>query len=283
MKFFGSEHTLGAIEGFAYKAMNCSHMPNATLFQRRRRELCEIINSTVEQLRAGVLFYYPPVYPHGLDYTAGHLMYRDTIPFWWYQNARVPDSVPIVFQSMMESGLIPSELFPMIAVCLQNPAPLVMSCTSAHRRITMQQPALVAELSQQNRVVAELISWWGHQVWTRGRMPVIREREYRPEADMIWRRHMEELWADDRIYLDDYNAMTPAQRQRFIYREDGPDPREEEMRWYTAENFLTQAQQEAMVFGERVPVGVTTSDDGFMRLLFSDSDMESDEMGEYSD
>ncbi len=283
MKYFGSELTLVVSAGFAYKVMNCSHMPTASLFQRRRRELCEMINQTVEQLRSGVLFYYPPVYPHGLDYTAGHLMYRDSIPFWWYQNAQIPWSQPVSFQSAMETGKIPADLFSHIAGCLSNPAPLVMCCTAAHRQITIRQQAIVGELSQQNRVVAELISWWGHQVWTRGRMPVIREREYQPETDAIWRRHMEELWADDRIYLDDFNQMTPAQRERYIYREDGPDPREEEMRWYTAENFLNQAQQEAHVFGERVPIGVTTSDDGFMRLLFSDSETESDERGDYSD
>ncbi len=70
-----------------------------------------------------------------------------------------------------------------------------------------------------------------------------------------------------------------ADRQGWLRdEEDGRFRNEEELRWYSSLNFFEQSVEEAIMFGERVPVGTYEDDQGIIHLLYSDDELEISEL-----
>jgi len=272
MKYIGSEIALVVpADSGSRMAMNCGHMPQNNLVQIRRRAMCNSINATINQLADGVLFYRSPMFPQCLDWYTGNTLYITQIPQWWYQLAQVPDSYPLDFESSGSASMLPVDLLEEIACYLENPSRLVLTHTCAHRYITMGQVRIVNRLADQTYPLARLLNWWGHRVWTRGRMPVLQE----PPAprDDEWLAQLYQRWDDQDARME---AAAYERLPRHIRDELEDAPRynhEEELHWYNAVNFLEQAQEEARVFGERIPLGVFTGPEGAVQLFYSDDEV----------
>jgi hypothetical protein len=274
----GSEHILGAIAVFGFRKMDTRHMARGTIVADRRLSMCQQVNSTLEQLASGVIFYYQPVYPHHVDFRSGHTQYLTQIPPWWYAQAQLPQVQPIQFASMSYEGTIPESLFYRIAIYMANPSRLVLSCTSSRRSVQIMEVAIITEIQSQRFPIAQLLRWYGHQLWTEGdRAPIINRTVDRDDA--AWLRGLYARWDDE-----ENRALTMEQYARnddlfaqggygFLeYEPPVPHPHEEEARWYDALNFFEQAVEEAYVFGERIPVGTRTLNSGIIQLIYSDEE-----------
>ena len=277
-KYVGSETSLGVNIGLGFEmAFQCDWMPAQNSSQRRRQALCRNICNVLNQLADGVIYYYTPVFPHTRSQEDGAMQYLTRIPDWWYVMSRLQDPVLIATSSMSDAS-VSTEVMIEIAKYLANPSRLVLCCTAGYRGITMAQPHIVGELSAQRFELAQLLSWWGHRVWSQGRMPTINVIE-RGE-DEAWLADLYRRWDQEE---ERYLAME-ARRQGMLPRhmrhpddeEAAAAPRwqgEEEARWYDAHNFYEQAVEEAYTFGERVPVGTVTDLNGTIHLLYSDDEI----------
>jgi hypothetical protein len=277
-KFVGSETSLDASIGIGSKmAFSCDWMPQDNLVQRRRFSLCGNICNVLNQLADGVIYYYTPVFPHTRSQEDGALQYLTRIPTWWYTMSRLTDPVLISTHSTADA-MVSTEILIELSKFLENPSRLVLCCSAGYRGITVAQPLIVAELSSQRHELAQLISWWGHRVWTAGRMPTIHPIER--GQDEQWLADLYQRWDQEE---ERYLAME-ARRQGLLPRhmrhpteeEEAAAPRwrgEEEARWYDAHNFLEQSIEEAYTFGERIPVGTLTDTDGTIHLLYSDDEI----------
>jgi hypothetical protein len=236
-------------------------------------EMCEIICSTLNQLATGVVFYYQPVYPHHMDFHTGHMQYMQTLPRWFLDQGRLEQNRPIVFGSMSYSGELPSDVFAAVAIFLHNPSRLALCCPYGHRVIQIREPAIIQELADQIFNPARLIEWWGHRLWSAGRMPILNTP---PEpSDARWLRELYQRWdREEEAYM-----RQEADRQGWLRdEEDGRFRNEEELRWYSSLNFFEQSVEEAIMFGERVPVGTYEDDQGIIHLLYSDDELEISEL-----
>jgi hypothetical protein len=285
-KFNGSGHNLDVrgVSEFeeAKLEMNCAHMEASNVVSRRRLELCQRINNTINQLANGVIFYYSPVFPHHLEWESGQIQYMTRIPAWWYAAAALPQTIQREFSNMDYQSNLPLDVAWMVASYLQNPSRLVISCPAIHRQVQISEPRIVAEIAEQWRPIAELRSWYGHQVWTRGRPAV--QNVVAPQANDQFLAALYERWDQEeeravRLHEERYEPHIRLARHMQDAEEQGDgwyQANQDELRWYTALNFYEQSVEEAITFGERVPRGVIHSDDGTMRLFFSESDSESE-------
>jgi hypothetical protein len=212
------------------------------------------------------------------------MQYLTRIPSWWYAMSRLPEPALLVTNSTADA-MVSTEIMIELSKYLENPSRLVLCCTAGYRGITIAQPMIVSELSAQHPALAQLISWWGHRVWTQGRMPTINVIE-RGE-DEQWLADLYRRWDQEE---ERYLAME-ARRQGMLPRhmrhpteeEEAAAPRwrgEEEARWYDAHNFFEQSVEEAYTFGERVPVGTVTDIDGTIHLLYSDDEFIAEDLSE---
>ncbi len=269
MRSLGSGKLLGVNGVFAFDMFGASHLPADNVVQRRRQSLCQQTNATLNQMASGVVFYYSPVFAHYLDYISGSVTYARTIPRWWYELARIPEASLLITQSVLYTGDMQADLFPAIAIFLVDPSRLVLTCSAAHRLVTIAQPHITAELSDQMRSPAALLSWWGHRVWTRGQMPVI--EPIVQAQDQHWLAQLYDRWdAEEAAIAQHQYDRLPLHIRREL--EDAP-PRwedEEQLRWYDAQTFLEQSIEEARIFGEREPIGVRSTESGDVVLLYSD-------------
>lgn len=250
--------------------------------------MCETINNTLEQICSqNVVPYYPPIFPHGMDWLTGEYYYQDTIPTWWYVNAAIADSQAIVGEATAMSFL-PLELTLNVAGCLQNPSRLVLANRDLWRQITIHQLEVVGQLSLQWRVPMVTICWWGHVFASAGppylpeaRNPQ-RSQRHTEDAEVAARNRAEREWADiwGRPYAlpawqDDYEFRAPPHPDH-----EGQYPDEEAVFWRDALEYYEFSLEEARRMGLRIPQGVLGSPmEGSFRLLYSDSEdsLEDDE------
>lgn len=284
MRYLGSKQCLGARRGIAFdkSKMDSEHMPTLSVVQRRRREMCEAINNSINQLATGdVVPYYPMVFPHGMNWLTGAMSYRTNIPTWWYLAAHIPQSATVVQSAMAQLGPLSDEQIRMIAGLLPNPSRLVVACRGNFVLITRDQHIIVAGLTMQFCTPARLISWWGHFTYTQGPMYVpVDDPTFLAERERRWLRDMEEQdrehMAGNRFPIeveeepyDDWDARRPPG--------GGPPPRhwedEEHVFWRDALEYYEASYDEAYLFGGRLPLGVIGSPlDNSFRLIYSDSE-----------
>lgn len=279
MKYIGLDQALGARGVLEYSmAFQCDWMPTETRVQLRRFSLCGVTCNVLNQLSDGVVFYYPPVFPHYRSQETGTMQYLSVIPAWWYAMAQVPSPPLLVTQSQMDCTMS-AEVCVEISKYLENPSRLVMSCTSVYRTITIMQQQIVSELANQRYEIARMISWWGHRTWTQGRMPVVNPVEQRGDAE--WLARLYQRWdAEEERYMamDLQRQGVPLHIIQEMEQAEAPAYRgEDELRWYDAENFFEQAVEEAYVFGERMPIGTVTDVNGHIHLLYSDDEVIEDD------
>ena len=271
-KHCGSRQHLGVKDDTKGKAamFTVAHLPQTNIIQRRRRSMCEQINTTIQQLvEERIAPYYPPLFPHGLDYMSGGYIYSDVVPKWWYRLAH--QSPPVILQFPTERAMFPLEVEMVLLAHISAPANYTQ-CSRAQYSIASQHWwVIVDQLHDQYFVPARQLTWWGWHLTTRGPPVVYRPAHvFDPDEEVESRRSIidamtEEFEVDstELMNLDMPNEVTVM--RNLGYESD------EWVFWRAAQLALAAGMRDSEELGWPPPIGIRGSPAGF-RLIYDEED-----------
>lgn len=235
--------------------------------------MCEQINTTIQQLvEERIAPYYPPLFPHGLDYMSGGYIYSEVVPKWWYRLAH--QSPPVILDFVTQRPMFPLEIEMVLLPHLSAPAAYTQ-CSRAQYSVASQHWwAIVELLHDQYCVPARQLTWWGWHLTTRGPPIVYRPgpaHVFDPVEEVESRRSIIDAMTEefevattDIMNLDISNEVN--QMRILGYETD------EWVFWRAAQLALAAGLRDAEELGWPPPIGIRGSPVGF-RLMYDEEDV----------
>ena len=273
MKQHGSKTTLGVLGDTGYKAMfSMAHLPTSNIVQRRRRSMCQQINTSMEQLvQSAITPFYPIVFPQGLDYFTGGYQYADSIPPWWYRLAA--SNPPSILSFVIWSEMMPVEAEMVLLSMLSTPTQYVQASRGTYKTASECWWQVVTDLHMQELNPARRIVWWGWHLTTKGPAPSpsrVFDPNYDQDGLMLAESRRFTNWDEDEFEVETHellslNLPTEVQTMRALGYES-----DEWVFWRAAQLALDAGIRDAEELGWPHPVGIRGSPAGF-RLIFDEN------------